>query len=80
MGLFVEIATDDSRFASVAEREACVRACPVDVFAVDGGELTTVADNEDECILCGLCVAIAPPGSVSVRRRYGSRCEVSAGG
>lgn len=78
MGLFVEIAVDDARFADTAQREACVRACPVDIYALGGDGLTTVPEHEDECILCGLCVAVAPPGGVVVRRRYGARRAVDA--
>lgn len=78
MGLFVEIAIDDARFADTAQREACVRACPVDIYALDADGLTTVPEHEDECILCGLCIAVAPAGGVSVRRRYGAMRAVSA--
>lgn len=31
-------------------------ACPVDIFAADGGRVSIVHDNVDECILCGLCL------------------------
>jgi NAD-dependent dihydropyrimidine dehydrogenase PreA subunit len=76
MGRFVEvrIAGDLDR----AQAEAVVRACPVDIFALDRcGALTSAPEREDECILCGRCVTIAPE-DVSVRRRYGDQRPVEA--
>jgi NAD-dependent dihydropyrimidine dehydrogenase PreA subunit len=78
MGRFVEVAISPDGL----DRErasAVVRACPVDIFALEGGSgvLVSAADQEDECILCGRCVALAP-GAVSVRRCYGERRAVEA--
>jgi len=77
MGRFVEIAIDGAA-VDAPTAEAVVRACPVDVFALGaGGQLVCVPEREDECILCGRCVALAP-GGVSVRRAYGARRPVAA--
>jgi NAD-dependent dihydropyrimidine dehydrogenase PreA subunit len=77
MGRFVEVKVlhplegEDAR--------ALVGACPVDIFALgDSGRLTVVPEREDECILCGRCVALAGQ-ALSVRRLYGQGREVSAG-
>ncbi|HEV7943091.1 MAG TPA: ferredoxin family protein [Solirubrobacteraceae bacterium] len=79
MGRFVEIAIDAGAIDR-ASGDAIVRACPVDVFALDAaGRLAAVEHNEDECILCGRCVELAA-GAVTVRRRYGAGREVPAGG
>lgn len=76
MGRFVQMTIADG--LDHAQAEAVVRACPVDIFALDrSGALTSVPEREDECILCGRCVAIAPQ-AVSVRRRYGSERPVEA--
>jgi NAD-dependent dihydropyrimidine dehydrogenase PreA subunit len=76
MGRFVAV-----RIAGALDRaaaDAVVRACPVDIFALDpSGALVSVPEREDECILCGRCVAI-DPGAVSIRRRYGAECPVQA--
>lgn len=59
-------------------RRRIARACPVDIFRVDdAGALATHPEREDECILCGRCVAIAPQ-AVEVRRAYGARQPVAA--
>ncbi|HEX7289953.1 MAG TPA: hypothetical protein VF250_02390 [Conexibacter sp.] len=77
MGRFIEIAIDASA-VDAATAPAVVRACPVDIYALaSDGALVSVPDREDECILCGRCVALAPEG-VSVRRAYGARRPVIA--
>lgn len=78
MGMFVEIAVAQTKFSTSTERDACVKSCPVDIFEVAGEQLVTVPELEDECILCGLCVAAAPSGAVSVRRLYGAQKPVEA--
>jgi NAD-dependent dihydropyrimidine dehydrogenase PreA subunit len=79
MGRFVEIAVAASELS--AEQAAQVAsACPVDIYALAaGGTLAVVAENEDECILCGRCVEIAP-AAITVSRAYGSRRQVNAAG
>ena len=60
-----EIAGDATLAAKLAE------ACPVDIFAVgDGGKVQIVQENLDECVLCGLCLAAAPAGSLDVIKLY----------
>jgi NAD-dependent dihydropyrimidine dehydrogenase PreA subunit len=70
-GLFIDVKVD----AAVARDPALVRklveACPVDIFAAqDDGSLAVVEANLDECTLCDLCVQAAPPGSVTIVKRY----------
>lgn len=77
MGRFVEVTISGG--LDRAQAGVVVRTCPVDIFVLDrSGALTSVPEREDECILCGRCVTIAPDG-VSVRRRYGDRRRVEAG-
>jgi NAD-dependent dihydropyrimidine dehydrogenase PreA subunit len=72
----VDIAIAADRVAPEAAA-AVVRACPVEIFVVDGGGgLGTDPEREDECILCGRCVAIAPD-AVAVTRAYGARRPVA---
>jgi len=52
----------------VAKRLASV--CPVDIFADDGGRVRVVEENQDECILCGLCLEVGPQGAVRVIKLY----------
>lgn len=77
MGRFVEVKVIGE--VDQGKARALVGACPVDIFALgDAGELTLVPEREDECILCGRCVALASE-ALSVRRVYGERRPVSPG-
>lgn len=50
----------------------CVDACPVDIFAPaqGGGPVTVQLAEEDECILCGLCVQRCPSQVVRIVKLY----------
>jgi len=45
-------------------------ACPVDIFAARDGNVDVVEENLDECVLCELCIAAAPPGKVRGLKLY----------
>jgi NAD-dependent dihydropyrimidine dehydrogenase PreA subunit len=69
MGLFIKLEVDESR--CTPDRGAkLVELCPVQVFAWVDGRIAIDAENEDECTLCGLCLAVYPEGAVNVRRLY----------
>jgi NAD-dependent dihydropyrimidine dehydrogenase PreA subunit len=70
MGLFVEFEIDQSKFPDLAAKERCAWSCPVDIYTVESGELKLVPENEDECILCDLCVQNSPDGAVKYARTY----------
>jgi ferredoxin-like protein FixX len=70
-GIFiaVEVSEDTARDATLAAKLA--EACPVDIFTQsDGGSLELVERNLDECVLCGLCLAVVPPGGVDIVKLY----------
>ena len=64
----VEVADDIKGDAEMAQK--LEDACPVDIYANSDGSVQVVAENLDECILCGLCVEAAPPGKVRVVKLY----------
>ena len=59
-----EVAGDAELAAKLAE------VCPVDIFHVVDGHVQIVEENLDECVLCQLCMNVAPPGSVRVIKLY----------
>ena len=68
-GIFIDVQVSEEVSADQALAEKLEEACPVDIFAArDGVEI--VEENLDECILCGLCVEAAPPGTVKVVKLY----------
>jgi NAD-dependent dihydropyrimidine dehydrogenase PreA subunit len=64
----VEVADDIRDDADVAKK--LEDACPVDIFAARDGHVDVVEENLDECVLCELCIAAAPPGKVRVVKLY----------
>jgi NAD-dependent dihydropyrimidine dehydrogenase PreA subunit len=59
-----EVANDAELAAKLAE------VCPVDIFKAVDGHLEIVEENLDECVLCQLCMNVAPPGTVRVIKLY----------
>lgn len=69
MGLFIRVEVDESR--CMPDRGARLAGlCPVNVFSWVEERLVIDPENEDECTLCGLCLAVYPEGAVNVRRLY----------
>ncbi|MDQ2675845.1 MAG: ferredoxin family protein [Actinomycetota bacterium] len=64
----VDVATEHSADPELAKR--LEEACPVDIFKATDGGVTVVTENEDECVLCGLCLDASPPGAVTVTKLY----------
>jgi NAD-dependent dihydropyrimidine dehydrogenase PreA subunit len=64
----VEIAEDVRDDAELARK--LEDACPVDIYADRDGHVEVVEENLDECVLCELCIAAAPPGKVRVLKLY----------
>jgi NAD-dependent dihydropyrimidine dehydrogenase PreA subunit len=68
--LFIEVEVDDAiaRDPEIAAKLAEV--CPVDIFRAGEHGVEIVRENLDECVLCQLCMNVAPPGSVRVIKLY----------
>ena len=66
----IEVADDVAGDPAVAAK--LEETCPVDIYADADGRVEIVERNIDECILCDMCVAAAPPGTVAVHRLYDS--------
>jgi len=64
----IEVADDAAGDPAVAAK--LEETCPVDIYADAGGRVEIVERNIDECILCDMCVAVAPTGTVAVHRLY----------
>jgi NAD-dependent dihydropyrimidine dehydrogenase PreA subunit len=64
----VEVADDIRDDPEIAKK--LEDACPVDIFASRDGHVEVVEENLDECVLCELCIAAAPPGKVRVVKLY----------
>jgi NAD-dependent dihydropyrimidine dehydrogenase PreA subunit len=70
-GIFIAVEVDDQAAADAALAVKLSDACPVDIFAkAESGGVSIVEKNLDECVLCGLCLAAAPEGAVSIIKLY----------
>jgi NAD-dependent dihydropyrimidine dehydrogenase PreA subunit len=69
-GIFIAVEVDD---AVAGDAELALKlsdACPVDIFAQADSGVSIVEKNLDECVLCGLCLAAAPQGAVTIIKIY----------
>jgi NAD-dependent dihydropyrimidine dehydrogenase PreA subunit len=78
-GLFIDVAIDDSIKDDADLAQKLEDACPVDIYANEGGHVKVVDENLDECVLCELCVKAAPPGTVKVLKLYDGTALESQG-
>ena len=69
-GMFIDVRVDESAAADPAVARKLAEVCPVGIFEARGPRLRIVEENLDECVLCDLCLAAAPPGSVRVVKLY----------
>ena len=70
--IFIGVEVDDGVAGDPAVAAKLAETCPVDIYADAGGRVEIVDANLDECILCDMCVAVSPPGTVAVHRLYDS--------
>jgi ferredoxin-like protein FixX len=68
--VFIGIEVADEAAGDAALAAKLEETCPVDIYADAGGRVEIVDSCVDECILCDMCVAVAPPGAVVVHRLY----------
>ena len=78
-GMFIRVEVDDPIASDAAAAKQLAGVCPVDIFAAGAGGVTIVEKNLDECILCGLCLAIGPAGAVRVAKLYDAGALLVAG-
>lgn len=69
-GMFIRVEVDEATASDAECAKQLAGVCPVDIFAADGARVTIVESNLDECILCGLCLAVGATGSVRVVKLY----------
>ena len=68
--IFINVEVDESVAHDTALAAKLAEVCPVDIFeAVESG-VEIVEDNLDECVLCELCLKVAPAGTVKIIKLY----------
>ena len=69
-GVFIDVELDDGIRDDADLARRLEEACPVDIYAARDGRVEVVEGNLDECVLCELCVRVAPPGTLRIRKLY----------
>lgn len=70
MGEFISIEIDTEKCSGIEKCGACLKVCPVRVFHSEGASPCVVESNEDECILCDLCIQSCAPGAITIHKLY----------
>ena len=69
-GMFIRCEVDEPAASDPNVAAKLASVCPVDIFADERGHVAIVAENLDECILCGLCLDVGTTGAVRVLKLY----------
>ena len=71
-GLFIDVQVDAAiaKDAEIAAKLAEV--CPVNIFQASESGVTIVEQELDECVLCDLCLEVAP-GQLEIIKLYEQR-------
>jgi NAD-dependent dihydropyrimidine dehydrogenase PreA subunit len=69
-GLFIDVEVEDSIRDDAGLAARLEEACPVDIYTAREGRVEVVEENLDECVLCELCVRVAPAGTLRVVKLY----------
>ena len=71
-GLFIDVKVNDAiaKAAKIAAKLAEV--CPVNIFEASESGVTIVEKELDECVLCDLCLEVAP-GQLEIIKLYEQR-------
>ncbi|MDP9238325.1 MAG: hypothetical protein M3P30_13200 [Chloroflexota bacterium] len=77
--MFIRVEVDEPTALDPESAKQLASVCPVDIFAADDGRVAIVQQNLDECILCGLCLAVGRPGTVRVIKLYDNDALLVAG-
>jgi NAD-dependent dihydropyrimidine dehydrogenase PreA subunit len=67
---FIGIEVADAAVSDAAIAAKLEEVCPCGIFAADGGTVSVVEKNVDECVLCRLCLDATPAGTVKVLKLY----------
>jgi NAD-dependent dihydropyrimidine dehydrogenase PreA subunit len=76
--LFIDVEVDASVADDPALAAKLAEVCPVDIFRAGENGVEIVRENLDECVLCQLCMNVAPQGTVRVIKLYDSGAVLGA--
>jgi NAD-dependent dihydropyrimidine dehydrogenase PreA subunit len=69
-GTFIDVEIDPAAGADPELARKLAEVCPVDIFHAGDSGVELVERHLDECVLCELCIRVAPPGAIRVVKLY----------
>ena len=70
MSLFINVEIDVERCLGISRCGKCLKVCPVQIFGNGEAYPVSIAENEDECTLCDLCLDVCEPDAIKVCKLY----------
>jgi NAD-dependent dihydropyrimidine dehydrogenase PreA subunit len=70
MSEFIKLTIDFDRCTGIEKCGECIRVCPVNIFTSNGDYPIAVESNEDECILCDLCLQGCEVDAITIQKLY----------
>jgi NAD-dependent dihydropyrimidine dehydrogenase PreA subunit len=78
MSLFITVRVDRDRCRAGQPCTACVAVCPVTIFEGRNGLAGVIGENEDECILCDLCLQGCPTDAIAIHKLYSGEIRTAS--
>lgn len=78
MSLFIAVKLDLTRCQAGQPCTACITACPVAIFESRGDLAAVIGANEDECMLCDLCLERCPTDAIAIHKLYADEVRTAA--
>ena len=70
MGTFIKVEIDRKKCVGPEKSGECIRICPVNIFEEKDKKTVVKEENEDECILCNLCLDKCKTSAITIRKLY----------
>jgi NAD-dependent dihydropyrimidine dehydrogenase PreA subunit len=78
MSQFIAVCVDEGRCRAGQPCTACIAVCPVSIFEGRSSLAGVVGENEDECILCDLCLQRCPTDAIAIDKLYSGEVLTAA--
>jgi NAD-dependent dihydropyrimidine dehydrogenase PreA subunit len=69
-GEFIDVRVDDAIAKDPEIARKLEEVCPVSIFAAGPDGVRIEESNLDECVLCDLCLEVAPKGKIEIIKLY----------
>ena len=69
-GEFIDVRVDAKIAADPEIAKKLEEVCPVSIFVAESTGVRIDESNLDECVLCNLCLEVAPKGKIEIVKLY----------